>query len=356
MNPTDQYTRSFALPKGREAFITPKCSTLSNVFLLSRNSYLSFLPLATGLMVSLLATDVEAAARALPVTDESASEASESSTTPASSTPLKAEKKENNREQAYTGRPINPSLPIEVRILAPRPREVVEDNAVDLFLDVENYQLAPDSKRGNRLHVVVNNQPPFAVNDIARPVILKNLSDGGHTVRVYAVNPKGIRLRKGQSFAMTRFFVKRKSLQNQPDPNMPYLNVNLPTGDTVQLDEKGRVAFDYWVANLPRGQKGLGNYRVHYRLDNYEGILEQDGPVFWSNLPPGKHNLVVELFDLDGRPAFGPFNRIQRIFEVKRIMKALPILDEEEEDEELQELLRPPTPTNDGEGDFVDGQ
>jgi hypothetical protein len=222
------------------------------------------------------------------------------------------------------GLPDDPSLPVRVRIISPRPREIIPTSVVDVFLEVDNYTL---TEGGNRLHVILDNGAPMPWSDVRRPFPLKNLNEGGHTVRVLAVRPDGVSLRGGEAFAMVHFYVKRKDFQNYTDPQAPFLTVNLPAEGAADLDSQGRLVFDYWVHNTDFANSGL---RLKYQLDAYEGELAEDGPVLWSNLPPGKHKLVVELFDKTGQPVFGPFNRVEREFTVRQVLRAVPVEPEGE--------------------------
>ncbi|MDX6767720.1 MAG: hypothetical protein SFU85_13135 [Candidatus Methylacidiphilales bacterium] len=225
-----------------------------------------------------------------------------------------------NPEAGRDGQPTDPSRPIEVRILSPRSREIIPTSTVDVFLQVDNYLLAEE---GNRLHVLVDNQPPQPWHDVARPFPLKNLNQGGHTVRVLAVRPDGTSLRQPGAFAMVHFFVKKKDFQNYTDPTLPFLTVNLPAGGPASLDANERLCFDYWVHNVDFS--GEHAVRLRYKLDVYEGTLTEPGPVLWANLQPGRHRLLVELFDAAGQPIFGPFNRVEREFEIRQILRAVPL-------------------------------
>jgi len=218
------------------------------------------------------------------------------------------------------GLPDDPAMPVRVRIVSPRSREIIPTSVVDVFLEVDNYTLA---EGGNRLHVILDNGVPQPWTDVRRPFPLKNLTEGGHSVRVLAVRPDGTSIRGPEAFALVHFYVKRKDFQNYADPEGPFLTVNLPVAGEVDLDGQGRLCFDYWAHNADFAQSGL---RLKYQLDAYEGELAEEGPVYWSNLPPGRHKLVVELFDKTGQPVFGPFNRVEREFTVRQVLRAVPLV------------------------------
>ena len=213
--------------------------------------------------------------------------------------------------------------PIETAIVAPHQKEVVPPGPVDIFFDVKNGTLM---EGGNALRVVIDNRPPVTLYNSIRPLTLKDLRDGGHTIRAYIAKPDGTMLREAKAFAMTHFYVRKKDFQNYTDPAAPFLTVNLPSGESMDTDADGRVCFDYEVRNAPAATGPGVEYKVRYALEGYEGYLAEPGPVFWSNIPVGKHRLVVELFDKNGQPLFGIFNRVERVFEVRQLLKARPFV------------------------------
>ncbi len=218
------------------------------------------------------------------------------------------------------GLPIDPMRPIEVRVLSPKPMEILPSTHVDIFLDVQNYLL---KEEGNRLHVIINNDPPVEVVDAVRPLTLPRLGEGGNTVRVFAVRPDGTMIRDPKAYAMTHFYVRRRDFTNYTDPAQPYLTVNLPLTGEIETDAQGRICFDYMIHNAD-WQSGP-SHRIRYRIGPFEGFLNEPGPVYWSNLTTGRHTLQVELFDANNQAVFGPFNTVERQFQVRQILRAVPI-------------------------------
>lgn len=219
------------------------------------------------------------------------------------------------------GIPIDPTQPVTLEIEYPSDRQILPSQDVDVFIRLNNYQLGEKDSAGNRLHYILNNDPPRPIYDAISPITIRNLSQGGHTIRVFAVRPDGRMFRNEEAFAIRHFYVIRKDFQNYTDPGLEYLTVNLPSGEQVATDEEGRIIFDYKLHNIEAGQ----GYELRYKIGAYEGFLAQDGPVYWSNLAAGKHIMEVELLKPNRQPAIGPFNRVKREFSVARVKRAEPV-------------------------------
>lgn len=237
----------------------------------------------------------------------------------------------------YSGAPNDPSKPVVVHIVSPKPEEILGSATADIFFTVENYTLADG---GNRLHVIVNNNDPIPVHDLRQPLTLKELPEGGHTIRVMAVQPDGHSLTNPESFAMTHFFVRKKNFQNYAAANAPYLTVNLPVSGIVDVEEGGRVWFDFRTHNAPLAPNG---FRVHYKINNVDGTITEKKPVFWDGMKPGRYELMVELLDPAGSPVLGVFNQVKRSFDVRAAVKALPA---EAETPAAAPATAPATPTH----------
>ncbi|MEM1157415.1 MAG: hypothetical protein AAGH72_04090 [Verrucomicrobiota bacterium] len=224
------------------------------------------------------------------------------------------------------GIPIDPTRPITLKIEYPTDRQIVSTQEVDIFINLDNYKLGSRDSGGNRLHYILDNEPPQPLYDTVSPITFRNLSQGGHTIRIFAVRPDGRMFRNAGAYAIRHFYVIRKDFQNYTDPEKPYLTVNLPTGEQVATDDQGRIIFDYKLHSVQAGE----GFELRYKIGAYEGFLVQDGPVYWSNLSAGKHRIEVELLKDNRQPVIGPFNRIEREFTVKKVMRAQPVIPEAE--------------------------
>jgi hypothetical protein len=217
-----------------------------------------------------------------------------------------------------TGAAIDPSQPITLQIISPRNNEIIDSPPVDIFFDLKNYELA---EGGNALRVIINNNPPITLYSTTRPLTLTNLHDGGQTIRAFVVRPDGTIIRDPHANAITHFYVRKKDFQNFVDQSKPYLTVNLPSGDSYDTDINGQLCVDV-LLNNPAQAAG---YKIRYSMEGYEGFLNGKEVAYWNGVAIGKHKLLIELLDANSRSVIGPFNRVERYFEIRQLLKAAPM-------------------------------
>ena len=216
-----------------------------------------------------------------------------------------------------TGAPIQAGQPVRVMVESPKEGEVVPWETVDVFVRAENYAIGDG---GNRLHVILDNGSPTEHDNELKPVVLHGLAPGAHVVRVVAVKPDGKMLAGPEARARVNFYVRRKDFSNFQPEDHPYLTVNLPKDGMAFPDAEGKVWLDFRVHNVTLSKEG---YRVRFRLDGVETILSSPEPHAWTGLSEGRHRLVVDLIDEEGDPVSEIFARVERTFEIPRMVKAV---------------------------------
>ena len=217
--------------------------------------------------------------------------------------------------------PVRKAVPadqtVRVMIESPKEGEVMSWETVDVFVRAENISLG---EGGNRLHVIVNNGSPIEHTSELKPVVLHGLPPGAQVVRAYVVKPDGKMLTNPEARARANFYVRRKDFSNFQPEDHPYLTVNLPKDGMAFPDPEGKVWLDFRVHNVALSKEG---YRVRFRLDGVETILNSPEPHAWTGLSEGRHRLVVELIDEEGDPVSEIFARVERTFEIPRMVKAV---------------------------------
>ena len=227
----------------------------------------------------------------------------------------KAEKHE--KPKTDTGAALLPGLPVVVKIETPKEEQTMSWETVDVFLRLQNYAIG---EGGNRACLILDNGSPIEHSHDLKPVILRGLTPGAHTLRAYAVRPDGKMLRDQEAWDRVNFFVRRRDFSNFQPRDRPYLTVNLPMDGNAYPDTEGKVWLDFRVHNAPLGKE---TFRVKVILDGVEAFLSQSEPYPLAGLAEGRHRLVVELVDEEGDPVSEIFARVERTFEIPRIVKAV---------------------------------
>ena len=227
----------------------------------------------------------------------------------------KAEKYEKPRTD--TGAAVHPGQPVVLKIETPQEEQVMSWETVDVFLQLKNYAIGDG---GNRLCLILDNRSPIEhVHDL-KPVIFRGLAPGAHSLRAYAVRPDGKMLRDSEAWDRVNFYVRRRDFSNFQPKDRPYLTVNLPSDGEAYPDGEGKIWVDFRVHNAPLGKE---TFRIKVILDGVETMLSQEEPHPISGLPEGRHRMVVELVDEDGDPVPEIFARVERTFEIPRVVKAV---------------------------------
>jgi hypothetical protein len=216
---------------------------------------------------------------------------------------------------------------------------------LDISGDLKGYEphMDPETKTGNHIHVILDNQPYEAYYNLDQPFELRNVSDGEHTLRVFASRPWHESYKNDGSFQMVKFSVKNGGADvNKPattsnGQQMSNVNSNAnansntnanaaptPEGKAMQASTAGTVdatkplltysrpkgeykgaeadpiMIDFWLANAKLTGDG-GEYRVRYSVDGGDAkFIEKWAPVWLSGWSEGKHSVKLEIVDKAG--------------------------------------------------------
>jgi hypothetical protein len=250
-------------------------------------------------------------------------------------------------------------------IVEPKEGATVSGATVKLTLklagDLKGYQphKDPSTGMGNHIHVILDNQPYEAYYELGQPFELRNVSEGPHTVRVFASRPWHESYKNDGSFQMVSFTVKGggdaskptttnsgekmadqsgaankviapvnpnansnankpaegstapaptpegKDYAQQPGPaasvdkTKPLLTYSRPKGEYKGADADS-IMIDFWLSNAKLRGDG-GEYRVRYSVDGGEAkYIDKWEPVWLSGWTSGKHTVKLELVDASG--------------------------------------------------------
>ena len=247
----------------------------------------------------------------------------------------RAEKHE--KPKTDTGMAILPGHPVVVKIETPQEEQTMLWETVDVFLRLQNYAIG---EGGNRVGLILDNGSPIEHSHDLKPLILHGLTPGTHTLRAFAIRPDGKMLRDPEAWDRVNFFIRRRDFSNFQPRERPYLTLNLPLDGESYPEAEGKVWLDFRVHNAPLGKEA---FRVKVIMDGVETFLSKDEPYPLGGLGEGRHRIVVELVDEEGDPVSEIYARVERTFEIPRIVKAVNPAEADSANLWLKKKRRPST-------------
>lgn len=204
---------------------------------------------------------------------------------------------------------------------------------LDIAGDLKGYMphMDMETRTGNHIHVILDNQPYEAYYNLGEPFELRNVLDGEHTLRAFPSRPWHESYKNEGAFQMSKFTVKGgKADPNKPtttnsgqtvanaktpptsegkdvlpsnsgpvDMTRPLLTYSRPKGE-YKLETSDKIMVDFWLTNAKLKGDG-GEYRVRIKIDAADPIyLEKWEPVWLTGWVPGKAMLALELVDGNG--------------------------------------------------------
>jgi hypothetical protein len=242
-------------------------------------------------------------------------------------------------------------------IVEPKEGATVTGSTVKLNLklagDLKGYMphKDPATGMGNHIHVILDNQPYEAYYELGQPFELRNVSEGAHTIRVFASRPWHESYKNAGSFQLVSFTVKgggdaskptttnggqkmadhqldrgvnmntgpaNKNATATPSPaaspegkemqpstggavdrTKPLLTYSRPKGEYKGADADA-IMIDFWLSNAKLQGDG-GDFRVRYTVDGGEAkYIDKWEPIWLSGWTAGKHTVKLELLDKSG--------------------------------------------------------
>jgi len=179
------------------------------------------------------------------------------------------------------------------------------------------------SNMGQTVHVIIDDQPYFAVNEPAldpfdeggfyydmsyKFEVPFRLSNGVHTIRMFPARSFGEALKGDNTFAAMNFYVGNES-GKAIDLSEPYITYNEPS-DQMYLTENKPVLLDFYISNTELSPDG---YKVRLTIDGkVNRSLTSWQPYYIYGLKKGKHKIRLELIDSKNKVVRGPYNTAEQ--------------------------------------------
>lgn len=252
-----------------------------------------------------------------------------------------------------------------LKIVEPREGATITGSTVRLKLNLtsdKGYKTGKDpaTGMGPHIHVILDNQPYEAYYNLDQPFELRNVSEGRHTIRVFASRAWHESYKNDGNFQMVTFSVKGGGDASKPtttntgqvmadnknkpqagntnanaaqpaegkdmapsnagdvDPKKPLLTYSRPKGEYKGADADA-IMIDFWLTNAKLAGEG-GDYRVRYTVDGGEAkMLDKWQPIWLTGWTNGKHTIKLELVDKNGNTvANGDYNSTTRDITVQK--------------------------------------
>lgn len=208
----------------------------------------------------------------------------------------------------------------QVRILSPRPGEVLDDTSVSVRLQVRGLPLFKDDayELGPHLHLFLDNEPYQAVYDLSEPITLSGLSPGTHTLRVFASRPWHESFKNQGAFDQRTFHVVAPTPQNELNAKAPLLTYSRPQA-TYGAEP---IMLDFYLTNAPLHMSAqaetnddLHDWRIRCTVNDQSFVFDQWQPIWLKGFKPGRNWVQLELIDESGNPIDNRFNNTVRIID-----------------------------------------
>ena len=193
-----------------------------------------------------------------------------------------------------------------MEIVSPRQGEITGEK-IETYFALAGFEL---SSEGPHLHMMLDDGDITEHYDSKSPVVFEDLSDGPHVLRAFLVDENHLSNKSSRTFDMVQFYVNEEAGSLPIDESQPMLLLNVPSGGHEYTSE-GDVLLDFWLSNAILGTY---DYKIKYSLDGHEGTLSLWNSSVITGLSEGKHKLILDLIDPNGKIVLGNFNHTVRTF------------------------------------------
>ena len=197
-----------------------------------------------------------------------------------------------------------------LEIVSPKQGEVTSEK-VETYFAFAGLEL---STGGPHLHMMLDDGDIMEHFDSNSPVVFENLSDGPHVIRAFLVDEYHLSNKSTRTFDMVQFYVNEAAGSLPIAESQPMLLLNVPSG-SHEYTSGGDVLLDFWLSNA---RMGIYDYKIKYSLDGHEGTLSLWKSSIITGLSEGKHTLILDLIDPNGKIVLGNFNHTVRTFLIDR--------------------------------------
>ncbi|MEI6311116.1 MAG: phosphopeptide-binding protein [Bacteroidota bacterium] len=182
---------------------------------------------------------------------------------------------------------------------------------------VQNYELkikTPDadlklcanSKDGQHIHFIWNNQPYTALYDT---FIKKNVTDDNNVLLAFLSRSYHLSLKNKSAYVIKAF--SSSTSKNTFDVKAPHMFYSRPKGDYIGPKNIQKILLDFYLVNCTLSANG---YKVRATIDGLEFMLTTWQAYTIEGLKEGKHEIKLELLNKKNELVKSPYNPVIRSF------------------------------------------
>ncbi len=172
-------------------------------------------------------------------------------------------------------------------------------------------KLCANSAKGQHIHLILNNAPYSAhyTNEFDR-----ELQDGHYVMLAFLSRSYHESLKHKDAAVLSQFTVGDKATEEPVDLSTPHLFYSRPKGTYLGENDIKKVMLDFYVVNATLAASG---FKVRATINGKtQFLLSKWQPYFMEGLPEGKNTVKLELLGKDGKVVPGPYNVVERSFEL----------------------------------------
>jgi len=220
----------------------------------------------------------------------------------------------------------------ELIVESPKEGEVINNSTVKIKVkiggDLKGLKMGKDKAgTGNHVHVILDNQPYAAHYMWDKGFELRNITDGKHTLRMFASRPWHESYKNKKAFKTIKFTVKngkadetkpttdakgkkladakpegadvKESKAGDVDFSKPLVTYSRPKG-TYKGENGKTIMIDFWLSNAKLIGDG-GEFKIRYSVNGGEPkLIEKWAPIWLEGWKTGENSIKLELVDKDG--------------------------------------------------------
>ena len=204
---------------------------------------------------------------------------------------------------------------ISVEFVTPTAGQTVDSDKVAVKIKVDGYPLGRHVWGTQQIDIVLDGVKLKTILNPDVEVVFEGLSPGAHVLQAFPIRPWGETIKRKGAFRQVTFYAALKTDPPKGKEKICRLTYVRPRG-LYRSYHALRIIFDFALDGCVLSPAG---HRLKYKLNNLPWVeVGYNAPIWFEDLPDGKHEIAVQLIDRKGNLVPGPSNNVRHTFEVRR--------------------------------------